>query len=177
MFVTSTRKSILAAIRTIDKAIVIAHNAIMFYSDLSMRTESKELARIFRWLAAYERLHRAELTEKRKEFAAHPLVKGRVPVTEFDPSLTKISLKIDPTALNMKINIMRLAVANARKAFAFYQRKSTYTTDPTVKALLKEFADIEEKRMRFFKAQLINVQSGHSLDEIPQSTSLASIVP
>ncbi|HEX9744456.1 MAG TPA: hypothetical protein VGB30_03425 [bacterium] len=157
------RESLLAAVRTIDKAIGISHNAIMFYSEMAMRSDDRKTRNIYRWLTGYERKLRAKLVHKRKEFAAHPKIKGHVPNTALDQSVSKVNSAFLLKEITDGSEILHHAMVNSKKAFSFYTRKSTVTEDPTVKALLHDFADEEEKRIGFLRQQMINVEIGSNL--------------
>jgi len=150
----STADTILEMIKIIDTAISMERNAIMFFSSLAMKSDSASKKKLYKDLTDSERSHMRRLIDKRNEYAAHKSVDGIVGSIDYNEKMTEIRESFNPNDSMTDEEIVRDAIKNEMKAYAFYQKKISYTKDPSARKLLQDLANDEEEHARLLKEQL-----------------------
>lgn len=165
-----TRETIMEMIATIDKAISMERNAYMFYSKAGLRFQSMSARDAFKKLAMQERRHLRALVDLRNKYAAHRSVKGRIGEITFNSTLSEIraSFKIDEKMT--VVDILKEAIKNEKAAYIYYQKKISYTKDPSLVTQLKLMAKDEESHWEYLKAQLDIINAGGRWDEDLEGT-------
>ena len=139
---------ILAIIKILNKGIRMENEASRFYAKAAESSPTKEGKRVFEWLAEFEQGHEEKIRAKREELVSHPLMKGVTP-PELDPdyhvSEASGSDELPPEPSDTEI--LKLAIINEKKAYAFFQRKLTHAADDSLKKMWEAFAEEENKHI------------------------------
>jgi len=154
------RNAILELIKVIDKAISMEHNAHIYYSMWSQKSPSAEGRKMFQWLASFEANHEDNLRRKREELLNHKAMKGISPPPmdeEYNISEAGRSGGLPPEP--SETDVLKLAILNERKAYAFYQRKLTHAADDGLKTMFETFAKEEEKHIRILSEMRQRLQT------------------
>ena len=143
------KNAIIDLIKVIDKAISMEHSAHIYYAMWSQKSPSPEGRKMFQWLADFEANHEDNLRRKREELLNHPVMKGVSPPPlddEYSVSEAGKSTGLPPEP--SETDVLKLAIMNESKAYAFYQRKLTHAADDGLKKMFETFAKEEEKHIR-----------------------------
>jgi rubrerythrin len=152
------RESLLKIVRLLDKGIAMETHARDFYAAAARRSEAPQGKRMFEWLAQFEAGHKARLEAKRNDFAEHAALAGvRTPVLEdYDVSEADESVKLPENATDM--DVLKLGIDNELRAYAFYEKKYTYATDESLRAMLDTMARDEDKHIKILREQLEHLE-------------------
>jgi rubrerythrin len=137
----------------LDLAVLIEEEARERYEDLTDQMElhhTPEAARFFRFMAANEEKHRAELSARRKQlFANEPsrVTRGmvfEVEAPEFDEVRVFMSAR----------EALQVAFRAEKKAWTFFAEAAPRVLDPGVRALFTELRNEEVHHQRLVLAEL-----------------------
>ena len=141
-------------VKVLDKGIMMEHNAREFYLAAARNTKSKDGKILLDWLADFESGHEARLKAKKDDLLKHPVMRGvdLEPLKDYNVSETggAIHLPIEPT----ETDIIKVALENEHKAYAFFQKKISFTEDPSIEALFREMAHEEDRHIQILNDQL-----------------------
>ncbi len=147
------KESLIKVVRLLDKGIAMEMHARDFYAAAARKTGSPQGRKLFEWLAQFEVGHKARLEGKRKEILSHPALKGveTKEVGDYDVSEAdeSVALPSNPT----DIDILKIALENERRAYAFYQKKITFSTDALLKEMFNTMAREEERHIKILSDQ------------------------
>jgi rubrerythrin len=148
------KDALTAIIKILNKGIMMEHNARTFYLDAAAKTKSTEGKKLLEWLADFETGHEARLTAKKNELASHPAMSGVhiEPLADYKVSETGGSLRL--LAEPSETDILKVAIENEKKAYTFFQKKVSFSENPTVENLFKEMAHEEERHIEILNEQL-----------------------
>jgi rubrerythrin len=153
------RRSLLSIIKVLEKGIAMERNAREFYLEAAGKVKSDKAKEMLQWLADFEIGHEARLTAKRRELVTHPVVYGtpHAPLEDYQLSETSGGRVIPREAT--EIDILKIAIENEKRAYAFFQKKITLVDDPTLESTFKEMAREEERHIAILKDQLEHLKS------------------
>lgn len=154
MIEPKTRENLFKIIKIIDKAMAMEKHAQIFYRSAADFTESPEGRKMFNWLAEFEESHVLRLAARKREILENPIIADEeIP----EPDETDLSEARD-IAGNKKfaddIEVLKIALENERRAYAFYTKKATLSEDQDARDLLDKFAQEEDKHIRILDDQL-----------------------
>ena len=156
-----TRESLLKLLRLLDKGIAMERNARDFYARAARIVEDLNARKMFEWLANFEVGHKKRLEAKVKNILADDtLADVDIPqLGEFEVSeaIWKKNFPEHPSDLE----ILTMAMENEKRAYAFYQRKITFTTDELLLEMLETMARDEDKHFKILEDQYENLQRDH----------------
>jgi rubrerythrin len=143
------KEGILELIKTLDKGIRMERNANRFYAAAASNSPTPEGKTIFNWLAEWEAGHAEKLSQKREQLLAHPSMKGVIPPPlDEDYQLSEAGWSVELPPKPSDIDILKMAMINERKAYAFFQRKLTRAAEEGLKTLWDTLAREEEKHIK-----------------------------
>jgi len=152
------KESLIKVVQLLDKGIAMERHARDFYAAAARKTGSPQGRKLFEWLAQFEVGHKARLEGKRMEVLSHPALKGvevkkvgDYDVSEADES---VALPSNPT----DIDILKIALENERRAYAFYQKKITFSTDALLKEMFNTMAREEDRHIKIIEEQLTSIK-------------------
>ena len=160
------RPVLIKLIGALDKAISYEYNAMRFYSNAAREIKSDPCRRIFEWLAEFEENHFKSLVKKRNEMARHPSISKSLKVPDFDRDLAETGSEFRMDICLPGSEMLRTAIKNEKRMYAFYTKKSLMAIDDSLKAMLLRFADEEDRHMNILKRLL------HMLDVGEESSKL-----
>ena len=148
------RETLLQMVKVLEKGIAMEMNASEFYAAAAKRTDSPQGKMMFEWLSQFEMGHKARLEAKKRDLLAHESLRGVKPpelgVYDVSEAHEPPYLPENPT----DVDVLKAAIGNEKKAYAFYQRKLTYSGDPSLKAMFDTMAREEEKHIKILREQL-----------------------
>lgn len=156
--VENTIETILALIKIIDKGIMMETNAREFYLKAALKVSSKEGREMLRWLAEFEEGHKLRLLNKRQQLLNHPIMMNEpvpgIPNLALSEASNEVIIGTDAS----DIQILKIALENEKRAYSFFQRKITYSDDPSTRTLFEEMANDENRHMRIIREQIDHIK-------------------
>jgi len=166
------RKSLLKIIRLLDKGIAMERHARDFYAAAARKSDTPQGKKMFEWLAQFEAGHKARLEAKRNDFLQHAALEGvsTPELEDYDVSEADASVKLLENATDM--DVLKLGIENELRAYAFYEKKYTYATDESLRAMFDTMAREEDKHIRILREQLEHLELNRvwaEMDEVEKS--------
>jgi rubrerythrin len=154
LMIAKTRKETLIKIlKIVEKGIQMEKHARDFYADAARVTSSPEGKKMFLWLSQFEVGHKRRLELRRDALLELPELKGYAPenVENYKVSETSESGFLPDIISDEKI--LRIALENEKRAYAFFQKKITFA-DEDIKETFKTMGAEEEKHIQIIEDQL-----------------------
>ncbi len=139
---------ILSHLKILTNAAEMERQAQVFYSEAAMRCKSPEGKKMLRWLAEFEKSHEARLLEQKSKLEKHPLMKGmKSPRLEEDYATSEASSLAGLPPKPSETDILKAAIINETKIYAFYQRKLTHAASDELKDVWEKMAADENRHI------------------------------
>jgi rubrerythrin len=153
------KRALLDMIKILEKGIVMEHNAREFYLSAAQKVAGERGREMLQWLADFEAGHESRLRAKRDELLEHPSISGTSARPPDDYTVSEAGGWGTLSSKSTDIDILKVALDNEKKAYAFFQRKITHAADPTVETLFRELARDEERHVRIIGDQLQHLKT------------------